>query len=370
MKLRIERERLLEALTTVSHAVARTGTGPDASGIRVKTKAERAQLFATGPDLSIEERVDIDAGADGTAVLPARLTHDIVRALPPGSDVDVVVSGAEAEITAGRSHFTVRTLRIEDFPEPPKTPSTSATFETAAFVGALRQVVPAAMKADHPVLTGVLFAASEAGLRLVATDTYRLALRDLPGSSVLAANQEVILPASALAQARTLMSGVESASLRLGEVSAAFDIGSVRLTTRLIAGSFPPYEKMLPGQRPHRLEVAKGELMDALDRVKLMCPTPGDALAMELSATSLRLQTVGTSENGTAGEDLEGTYDGPAMTVGVRPDFLRAAVDAVDGDRVAVSFGDGPLDVLVVEAPASAGETPLQRTLVMPTRLG
>lgn len=369
MKLRIERERLLEALTTVLRANARSaGTSAAANGVRLKTRGDRAQLFATGTDLQIEDRFPIDAGEDGTVVLPARLTHEIVRSLSPEAAVDVIVSGVDAEIVSGKSHFTLRITSADDFPEPPEVPSASASFETAALAVALRQVLPAAADAAQPVLSGVLFSAREEGLRLVATDSYRLAIRDLPGATVLSAGEEVILPATALGEVARLLGTAELATLRLGETQAVFDIGSVRLSTRLVSGSFPDYARLLPGTLPNRLVIEKEELLGALGRTRVMCEAPGEPLALEVSATRMQLRTT-TNSRGSAGEELVASYAGEPMTVGIRPDFLRTAAEAIEGDTVIIALGSTSLSALLVEPPSEEACQPIQRTLVMPTRL-
>ena len=119
------------------------------------------------------------------------------------------------------------------------------------FSSALTQVVRAASRDDaRPILTGVLLAAEEGGLRLVATDSYRLALRDLPGTSLLAEGKKVLVPARALGELTRVLSGAATVTLRLGADQANFEVGDVRLTTRLIEGEFPNYRAADPGQLP------------------------------------------------------------------------------------------------------------------------
>lgn len=371
MKLRIERERLLEALSTTARAVSRSGgAGPAATGVRLKTKGTVAQLVGFSPELSIEDRFEVEAATDGLTVLPARLTLDVVRSLTPGSMVELTVDGADAEIVSGRSRFSIRTLAAEDFPELPRVPAAAASLDTEAFATALRQVLPAAATDPaRPILSGVLLAAEESGLRLVATDSYRLAVRDLPGATVLSAGQSVVIPAAALAEVVRLLSTTDTATLRLSDKEAHFEVGSVRLSTRLVEGQYPNYKALIPAAQPNRLVMAKAELVAALGRIKILCTAPTDPVAWELSQSRLRLHTAGAGELGSAGEDLDGSYAGADMTVGVRPDFLRAAIEAVDDDHVVVGFGSDALHPVLVDPPTPDGVVPSQRSLVMPTRL-
>src|SRR5205807_8712573 len=137
------------------------------------------------------------------------------------------------------------------------------------FAEALRQVVRAASTDDaRPMLTGVLLAAEEGGLRLVATDSYRLAVRDLPGATVLREGQRVLVPAKALAELQRLLAGAEQVVLRLADHDAGFELGSIRLTTRLIESEFPNYRQLIPSSYPNRLRVAREAFLDALRRVE------------------------------------------------------------------------------------------------------
>src|SRR5207244_7386815 len=162
----------------------------------------------------IDVEVSVAGDADGVSVVPARLATDIVRALEPGA-VRLEIDGDDATISAGRSQFTVRTLPAEEFPRLPEPAAEAVTLSAAAFADALRQVVPAASRDDaRPILTGVLMAAEEGGLRLVATDSYRLAVRDLPGTSVLQEGQTVLVPSRALSELNRGVAGADQGTLR------------------------------------------------------------------------------------------------------------------------------------------------------------
>ena len=153
-------------------------------------------------------------------------------------------------------------------PRPPGDPVTLAGAELAA---ALTQVVRAASSDDaRPILTGVLLAAEAGGLRLVATDSYRLAIRDLPGTTVLSEGQHVLVPSRALQELARVLTGDEELSVRLGEREASFEVGGTRLTTVLIEGEFPPYERLIPQAQPNRLTVGREVLLEAVRRVKLL----------------------------------------------------------------------------------------------------
>ncbi|MGH9001113.1 MAG: DNA polymerase III subunit beta, partial [Acidimicrobiia bacterium] len=179
MKFRCEREALSEAIGSAGRAVAsRSGALPILSGLLVDARAEAVVLAGSDLELTIRVSAPADLEEPGKAVLPARLFGDIVRALEPGA-VSVEVGDDEAQIRSGRSSFSLRVLPADDFPRLPQLAGGGVRMEAAALAEALRQVIPAASRDDaRPILTGVLLVPEGSGLRLVATDSYRLAVRD------------------------------------------------------------------------------------------------------------------------------------------------------------------------------------------------
>ena len=173
---------------------------------------------------------------------------DIVKALPAGAvEIDLESGdGGEMSISAGRSQFSVRPLALDDYPAQAEPTGEAVTLPAETMADALRQVVRAASTDDaRAVLTGVLLASEDDGVRMVATDSYRLAVRDLPDSSVLGSGQKVLIPGRALSELQRLMGDVEELTVRFGEREATFESGTTRLSTRLIEGEFPNYRNLL-----------------------------------------------------------------------------------------------------------------------------
>jgi DNA polymerase III subunit beta len=339
VKFRCERDVLVEALGTAGRAVAsRGGALPVLSGVRAQLEGDRLTLAGSDLDLTIQVSLDVTGDGDGVCVIPARLASDIVRALEPGA-VHVETEGDEARISSGRSQFAVRLLPADDFPRLSDASGDEVTLEADAFSEALRQVVRAASHDDaRPILTGVLMAAEGDGLRLVATDSYRLAVRDIPGASILREGQQVLVPSKALGELGRVLGGAGQFTLRLGERDATFEVGSVRVTTRLIEGEFPNYRQLIPSHHPNRLTVGREPLIDALRRVKLLAreTTP---VRLTLGADGLELTAV-TQDVGQAHEDLDAKYEGAEMVIAFNPDYLGEGIDAVEGDEVSIETID------------------------------
>lgn len=349
VKFHCERDVLADALATVSRAVStRPGGILVLSGVRLALQGDTLRLVGSDLHLTIEVEVPVRGEADGLSVLPARLVTDIVRALEPGA-VSVVVGDDEAQIAAGRSQFVVRTLPAEEFPRVGEPPENAVSLEAPLFAEALRQVVPAAGHDDgRPILTGVLMAAEGGGLRLVATDSYRLAVRDVPGATVLREDQRVLVPSRSLGELARLLPGASEVTLRLGEREATFEVGAVRLSTVLIEGEFPNYRQLIPKDYPNRLVIAREPLLDAIRRVRLLAR---DAAPLRLTMRSDGVElTAITQEIGEAHEELEGHYEGSELMLAFNPDFLATGVEATPGDEVAIETRDA-LKPAVVRSP-------------------
>lgn len=339
MKFRCEREILAEALTTAGRAAtSRTGTLPVLSGVRLDVDADTLTVTGTDLELTIRLSVPVHSDQPGAAVVPARLVADIVKALPAGA-VEVSLQNDEMSISAGRSQFSVRPLSLSDYPAQVETDASPVTLQSAEVADALRQVVRAASTDDaRAVLTGVLIAADDDGLKMVATDSYRLAVRDLPQSSMLASGQKVLVPGRALAELQRILSGNDELQVRLGAREAVFESGSTRLTTRLIEGEYPNYRNLLPSSYPNMLTVGREALLEALRRVKILAQdsTP---VRLTLGGGMLQLTAI-TQDVGNAHEEIDAAYDGAEMTVAFNPDYLAAGIDAVEGDEITLATMD------------------------------
>lgn len=338
MKFRCERDVLVDALGIAGRAVSGRGGLPGLSGVRTELRGDQLRLTGSDLDLTITVAVTVSGETDGVAVIPARLASDIVRALEPGA-VSFAAEDDELRITAGRSDFSIRLIAGDDFPQIAGLESNPVALDSAVLQDALNQVVRAASSDDsRPILTGVLLAAEDGGLRLVATDSYRLAMRDIAGVSVLDEGQKVLIPSRALTELNRILGAGDQVQLRLGEREASFEVGSVTLITRLIEGEFPNYRGLIPDSHPNLLTVNRDALLDALRRVKLLAreATP---VRLEMSTDGLELIAV-TQDVGTAREQIEGTYEGSPLTVAFNPQYLLEGVEVATAEEVTLSTID------------------------------
>ena len=335
MKFRCERDTLGEVLTVTGRATSNRSGGPAVYGcLRMVLSGSRLTVDGTDLDMTISAQVTVAGDEDGEALIPAKLAADIVRALDPGA-VDLSTEGLEATISQGRSQFSINLMATEEFRLTPEPAAQSVVIDSEAFAEGLKQVVKAASNDEsRPILTGVLLSAEEGGLRLVATDSFRLAVRDLPGVAVLDADQRVLVPSRALKEVERLLGPGEELTLTLGERDAVFGVGDVRLSTRLIEDKFPDYRNLIPSSQPNRAVVGREELIEAVKRVKLMAKD-GEHVRLNLNSDTITLEAV-ARDVGRAGAAIDAKYEGVEMTVGFNPDYLIDGLEVAPGDEVTI----------------------------------
>ena len=388
MKFRCERDSLVEVLSIAGRAVStRTSASMALGGVRIETTGNHLAVVGTDLDLTVHASTEAIGITDGVCVAPAKLLADIVRSLEPGA-VTIESEGDKIEIGASRSRFSLRTFPVDDFPSLPEPPQPATFLPAASLASALRQVVRAASGDDaRPLLTGVLLAAEGDGVRLVATDSYRLAMRDIDGSDALTDSAQILVPARALAELQKLpvlgmtskdvtaastagdgegqVAGkdVPTIGLSVGEHDVTFTVGSVKVSTRLLDGSYPDYRQLIPAEYPNRLHVGKDSLLDALRRVRLLVRdnTTPVRLAMRQAGVDL---TVVSQEVGDASETVDADFEGTDLTIAFNPTYLIDGVEAVSGDEVVLETVDATKPATV-----RAAEETNFRYLLMPVRV-
>ena len=381
MKFRCERDSLVEVLATAGRAVGtRSSAQMVLSGVRIESVGNHLSVVGTDLDLTVHVTAEAIGITDGVCVAPAKLLADIVRSLEPGA-VTIESEGEKVEIGAARSRFSLRTFPVADFPTLPEPPDPATFLPTAALASALRQVVRAASGDDaRPLLTGVLIAPEGTGVRLVATDSYRLALRDIEGSDAFSDTSQILVPARALAELLRLSAlgaGAKSGDtstednavpgpvvgLSIGDHDVTFTVGDVRVSTRLLDGTYPDYRQLIPAEYPNRLHVGKDSLLDALRRVRLLVRDNTTPVRLSMRHGGVDL-TVVSQEVGDASETVDADFEGEDLTIAFNPTYLIDGVEAVAGDEVLLETVDATKPATV----RAAEETDF-RYLLMPVRV-
>jgi DNA polymerase III subunit beta len=367
VKISLERDVLLGQLQTVSRVASTRSAIQALSGVQLAASADSCELRATDMDVGLRVPLEADIAREGVVVLPARLILDVVRALPsPEVSIELRAAEQDVELMSGSATFHIRTLRTEDFPPfPEPDPDSAISLPAEAFVSTALKVAGSASRDEtRPVLTGILVSASDRELRMVATDSYRLSVKETKLDAPLASAFEVNVPARALQElARVAAHGEDddlSISVRQNQV--LFVLGRVILSSRLIDGQFPNYRQLLPESFEHELRVAGGELTDVVRRISLLAQKNAPLrLAFKPGELTVSAQTPDVGE---AMESLPVSFQGEPLEIGFNPEFLRAGLEAVEEGDVRLKL-ISPLRPGLIESGDDSGF----RYLIMPIRL-
>ncbi|MBV9916651.1 MAG: DNA polymerase III subunit beta [Solirubrobacterales bacterium] len=367
MKISLERDVLLGQLQTVSRVASTRSAIQALSGVQLVASGEVCELRATDMDVGLRVPLEAEVAREGVIVLPGRLIVDVVRSLPsPNVSLELRPAEQDVEVVSGKATFHIRTLRTEDFPPFPE-PEAEApiSLSAQAFVTTALKVAGSASRDEtRPVLTGILVSASERELRMVATDSYRLSVKQTQLEAPLASNFEVNVPARALQELARVAAhaGDDELTISVRQNQVLFTLGRVILSSRLIDGQFPNYRQLLPESFEHELRIAGGELTDVVRRISLLAQKNAPLrLAFAPGELTVSAQTPDVGE---AQESLPVAFEGEPLEIGFNPEFLRAGLEAIEDGDVLLKL-ISPLRPGLIEA----ADESLFQYLIMPIRL-
>ncbi|HEX3609739.1 MAG TPA: DNA polymerase III subunit beta [Solirubrobacterales bacterium] len=336
MKLTTKRDELVAKLAIVARAVSTRAATQSLSGILLTAGESGATLCATDLELGLKTTLDAQSDGPGSVLLPGRLLAELSRSLgDPEVEIKLREAERDVEIRSGGSSFHLRTLPSEDFPSFPEEEGEPLTIPAAALASTVDLVARAASRDDiRPVLTGVLVNASGSEMTMVATDSYRLAVKRTELESAIGGELEANIPAKALRELGRIVSadGVEAVSVVLLRNQAVFRAGEIVLNTRLIDGQFPNFRQLLPESYEHDVRLPRGEFLDVVRRVSQLAQRNAP---LRLSFTVGELTVAAsTPDVGDAEETMPAAFEGEPLEIGFNPDFLREGIESVEGDEV------------------------------------
>jgi DNA polymerase-3 subunit beta len=350
MKFSTNRETLLRPLQLVTGVVERRQTLPVLANLLVSAKD--GVLSITGTDLevelvAVEDQVDIQQ--EGEITIPARKIADIWRALPDDANVVVEVSGDRATVRSGRSRFTLATLPAEDFPKVESGPD-DVEFKLAqsALRDLLEQVSFSMAQQDvRYFLNGMLLEVSPQHLRTVATDGHRLAMCTLDGTGAGSERVQAIVPRKGVLElSRLLDDGDEEVLVQLGGNHLRVTQGSFTLTTKLVDGKFPDYEKVVPKDLGRTVTGDRGALKQAFQRASILSNEKYRGVRMIIDGELMTIQA-NNPEQEEAEEQVAVAYDGDRMEMGFNVSYLQDVLSALDTEQVQFSVSDANSSALI-----------------------
>ncbi len=361
MKISCTRDELVAKLGIVSRAVSTRGAVQVLSGILLSADDRGLTLAATDMELSLRTTLEAEVEGEGAVVIPGKLLVDLARLLPE-SDVTIEYRADEgvAQVVSGSASYRLNTYGAEDFPRLPTVDAQLHAIDRAALLETVDRVARSASRDEsRPVLTGILVRFEGGKLVMVATDSYRLSVKETPLDSN-APELEAIIPARAL-QELSRLAGGDSVELGVHENHVVFGTGDAWLTTRRIDGQFPNYRQLLPDAFEIELTVARAELFDVVRRVSVLAQR-NSPLRLRFAEGELTVSAQ-TQDVGEARESMPVPYAGEEFTIGFNADFLRDGVDSISGDDIQVKLIN-PLRPAILVDPA--GDFTY---LIMPIRL-
>ena len=343
MRLTCDRSALVDKLAVLARGVSTRSALPVLSGVLLKASEGRLDLYSTDMELSIKASLTTTIEREGDIVVPARLFTDVVRNLPD-EKVDIDAGEAAVKISAGSASFSLNAWSASDFPQTSTFDlSGSFTLGREPFVATLNKVGRAASRDEtRPILTGVLMTIVGDTLKMVATDSYRLGVKETKLDSALDAEVQAIVPVKALGEVARLAStmGAGDLEVAIGENQALFRLadpsGDVWVASRLIDGQFPNYKQLLPDTFDHEVVLDKDAFTGAARRVSLLAQKNAP-LRLAFTAGKLTMRAL-TQDVGQAEESLALEFAGEDFEIGFNPAYLIEGIDAVDDQDVRLRF--------------------------------
>ncbi len=365
MNFTASREAILKPLQAVIGVVERRQTMPILSNVLLNVAGGKLSVTATDLEVELVAENEVAMKSGGEITVPGRKLHDICRALPEGVEVEISLSGERLSVKAGRSRFTLSTLKAGDFPNVEGAGSGQALKVAQKDLHELLQRTQFSM-AQQDVryyLNGLLLEASGKTLRAVATDGHRLALAEMGLGQKVEKDEQVIVPRKGVLELNRLLEAEGDLSLLIGGNHIRVEREGVRLTSKLIDGRFPDYARVIPKNPPNVVKADRNLLRQALQRTAILSNEKYRGVRLELSENTIVLHA-NNPEQEEAVETLEVVYGGDALEIGFNVNYLLDALAAVESDDVEVAMTDSNSSCLIV-APGDESA----KYVVMPMRL-
>lgn len=348
MKFVIERATLLKTLSHVQSIVEKRNTIPVLSNVKIEALADGISFKATDMDTEITEIVDAKISEQGATTAPAHMLYDIIRKLADGSEVELTFPDDKGQLTiaSGKSKFSLSCIGVEDFPV---ISGDALPINFAMTVAELKGVIDrtkfaVSTEETRYYLNGVYMHAKNNGatsvLRVVATDGHRLACVESPLPQGAENLNGVIIPRKTIGEIRKLLddTNVENVAISMSDNKVRFSLEEVTLTSKLIDGTYPDYERVIPTENDKSLEIDVKSLAAAVDRVSVVAERTR-AIKMITGANHVSI-TTSSPELGSAQEEIEAVYSGEVLEIGYNFRYLLDILAEITGETVKISFAD------------------------------
>ncbi len=357
MKLSIERSALLRALGHVQNVVERRNTIPILSNVQLVAEDNKLSLTATDLDLALVEAVPAEVAQSGGTTAPALILHDIVRKLPDGAQIELDNGGDDGRLTvrAARSKFALSCLPREDFPVMADDELPHQFKVPAADLRRLIEKTRFAISTEETryYLNGIYLHAPEDApvLRGVATDSHRLAHVEIPLPQGAAGMPGVIVPRKAALEVHKLIEDEDGVvEIALSDSKIRFELGDTVLTSKLIDGTFPDYQRVIPVGNDNRMEVDCKSFSAAVDRVATISSEKSRAVKLSVGGGAVLL-SANNPEQGSGTDEVAVNFNGEdGLEIGFNARYLLDIANQIDGENVSFDLADGASPTIIRDA--------------------
>ena len=372
MKFTVERDVLAEAVGWTARSLPLRPTSPVLNGLLIKATSGEVSISSFDHEISAKQTIEASVEQEGTCLVPGKMLAEICRSLP-NADVEFVANDSTIFMTCRSAKFQLAGMPVADYPELPELPQISGTVDGAEFAKAVSQVQIAVSKDETlPLLTGIRLEISGSTMTLLATDRYRLAMREItwnPENPEIEA--AVLLKAKTMTEVGRTLSNSGELSIALPENGdlIGFSAGSRRTTSVLMDGQYPNLRALFPTETAVHAVVRTSDLAEAARRISLVAErnTP---LRLQFTEDGQVSIDAGRGDEARASESMPAQLDGHEITVAYNPTYLSEGLGAFDTDFVRFSFTEAPKPAVLSGQDEPLSEEDLSyRYLVQPIRL-
>jgi DNA polymerase-3 subunit beta len=368
LKFSVENEELSSKMALASRSISTSGGNTALGGVLITIDEGKLTFGATDGNRSIKVPVHLASppDGDGRALVPGRLFPEITKLLGSGSaEIEYRSTEKDVSIQSGSSSFHVKTMPSDDFPPLPGVGGDSITLPSEGLVESIELVTRAAARDDmRPVLTAVQVVVSGSEFSMVATDSYRLAVREMKLDSPSQVDLDRNVPAETLRELARVVAatGAETVRFGSGDREVAFEVEGVVLTTTTVEGQFPKYQQIFPEEWSHEIRLPREELLESVRRVGKMA-MKNRPLKLTFSSGELTI-SASTPDFGDAEEKIPAAWSDEEMSIGFNADFFKEGIEGIAGGEVLLKL-ISPLRPGLLQAVDSED----YRYLIMPIRL-
>ena len=354
MKFTIDRNTFLKPLGHVYSVVERRNTIPILSNVLIETNSSKVSFTATDMDMDIVETVGCIVSSQGRITISAHTLYDIVRKLPDGSEIQVELIDLNVEVSAGKSRFILPTLPVDDYPVMTEIEKGNEFSLEAIDLANLIDNTKFAISSEETryYLNGIFLHVPEANndkLRAVATDGHRLAQAEIPIPNGAENMPGIILPRKAVGEVRKLIDSTDGlVKVIISNTKAKFIFPNSILTTKLIEGSFPDYQRVIPKENLNKLVVLNSDFSKAIDRVSTVSLEKSRAVKLSLTNNLLMLK-VNSQDLGNATEELDVKYTSDPIDIGFNARYLLDIASQIKGKEIELSLSDSASPALITD---------------------